>query len=124
MIQTSAELFRRGVVLPTSREALMEIQADQITDDELFRVAAFSDSEQFYRVWATGVFLQINRSCGLMIDDYESEEIASSFDAIVDLLRSAEKHEALVAEDRHLLRRIRELAIEAKAMNTSLFFIF
>ena len=124
MKPSSTELFRRGMVLPLSESALLEIRSDTITDQSHFRVVPFTGDEQFYRIWKTGVFLEINRRYGTMIDDFESENIEGDFDMLANLLLDASNDNSLLEQDRDLLREMRDLAVQAKGVKTSLFFIF
>lgn len=124
MSASSSELFRRGVVLPATSEALFAMRADAIEDPNSYQVVAFADDEQFYRIWKTGVFLQINLTCDVLIDDYEQTEVRNSLGMLPRILADATQDRSLLDEDRRLLERIKSLAIAAECNGTSLFFIF
>ncbi len=124
MSASSTELFRRGVVLPKNSKALLDLRSDTIEDIELYRVATFANDAQFYRIWKTGVFLQINSKCNVMIDDFEEEEVRNTLGAIPPVITEAIQDKSLQVEDRQLLEEIKSLAIEAQQRGAALFLIF
>ena len=117
------ELFRRGIVVPQTQDALRELRSDDIKDQSRFKVIEFPDDEQFYRIWNAGVFQEINRTCGTMIDDYESEEVINDLDTLTAVLEASISKRSFLDQDKRLLQQIRDLAVEANTLKTSLFFI-
>src|ERR1051326_2708442 len=99
MTNSSSQLFRRGVVLPRTAEAMTDFQHDSIKDETRFKVASFSGDEQFYRIWKTNVFLEINRKCNLMIDDHEHTEVSDSLEMFASLIDRAAHCDGILLED-------------------------
>lgn len=118
------EVFRRGLVLPLSKEALDEMHAGSLSDVNAFRAVMFLDDPQFYRVWETGVFSDINQECSLLIDDYETTEIKDGFAWIAGQLKAAASRQTVEAQDQALLHRMAHLMLEAEALKASVFCVF
>lgn len=51
--------------------------------------------EEFDDLYSSGVFSEINKKCGLLIDDYECEEIFSDkIPAVIEAIKSVGEHRA------------------------------
>ena len=68
-----SELWRRGVVMALTAEAAEQITAWNVDESTHVQYLPIADEELFNELWRMGLFTGINRACGSVIDDYESE---------------------------------------------------
>jgi hypothetical protein len=68
-MQNSA-LFRRGVVLPLNEEAEEGLRYNDVNESTQAEYLEIS-RDLFSNLWEIGLFDEINRRCGSLIDDYE-----------------------------------------------------
>lgn len=72
------ELFRRGIVMPLTDEALEEIEANDVSEATAVRYVAIRADGLFESLWSRGLFADINQRCNVCLDDYEEDWIDSA----------------------------------------------
>jgi hypothetical protein len=68
-----SELWRRGVVMALTAEAAEQIDAGNVDESTPVQFLPIPGEALFGELWGSGLFAAINRACGSLIDDYESE---------------------------------------------------
>lgn len=73
-----AEVFRLGIVVPLTDETNFQLKAGDING--LVEVKLLSlNQEDFYLIWESGLFEEMNVSLGLEISEYEDNRIEFQF---------------------------------------------
>ena len=88
----NSELYRRGMVVPLSQDALGAIVAVRFRK-ALAAVASLATESDFEWLWAKGFFAEINDRTGALLDDYEEDEIG--VEHVVDVLRVATQFQSI-----------------------------
>ena len=109
----------RLIVVPTSKEAEQRLDYDKCTDNDLIEYNL--NEKEFDELYDIEFFAELNDKLGLIIDDYESEEI------LEDKLKNLEdfmecylgKHPRNI-----LLRNLNDLFQVAYEKRTGVFFFF
>lgn len=65
-----SELYRRGVVLAKTQDALRELVENNVRPESEVTYIPISESA-FATLWEMGFFHELNGACGTNIDDYE-----------------------------------------------------
>lgn len=122
---TASEFFRRGVIAPLSQSAAKAMRDDLVDSMNEFDYVPIEDDQQFERLWQSGHFQEINKSCGLLIDDYEEETAPpATLVDVVKFLNQASLDQAMDKVDREAFAKIATLAISAEARKMPIKFIF
>ena len=109
----------RLIVVPTSKEAEQRLDYDKCTDSDLLEYNL--NEKEFDELYDIGFFTELNDKLGLMIDDYESEEI------LEDKLKNLEDFmECYLGKNPKniLLRNLNDLFQVAYEKRTGVFFFF
>lgn len=119
-----SELYRRAIVVPLDQKTEECLRAYDVTEDANVHLVKIPDDELFILLWQLGLFEEINRRCGSLIDDYEEEmvnatEIHKVLDAI-DVIASAALPDTRV---RGFLRELQTLAHEALRLSRPMLFV-
>ncbi len=119
----NSELFRRGIVSPLDERAELEIRSNVV--DETTQVAhlAIQGEALFDYLWSSGLFREINRRCGSIIDDYEEEiidacELPNLLAAVKWVAECEDSPEAM-----RFLEQLSMLASSALALNRPVLFV-
>ena len=91
----NSELYRRGMVVPLSQDALGAIRSSTVSESTSVAVASLATESDFEWLWAKGFFAEINDRTGALLDDYEEEEIG--VEHVVDVLRVATQFQSIRA---------------------------
>ncbi|MCB1099807.1 MAG: hypothetical protein KDN22_29840 [Verrucomicrobiae bacterium] len=70
-----SEVWRRGVVVPLTNDSANEMAQFAVSSEAEALCLPIDTDALFYEIWATNLFQDINRSCGVLIDDYEEEKL-------------------------------------------------
>jgi hypothetical protein len=109
----------RLIVVPTSKEAEQRLDYNKCTDNDLIEYNL--NEVEFDELYDIGFFAELNDKLGLMIDDYESEEI------LEDKLKNLEDvMECYLGENPRniLLSNLNNLFQVAYEKRTGVFFFF
>lgn len=121
-MQPSA-LYRRGVVLPLTTEAVEAFRSSEVEEATPVRHLSISDDGAFTLFWQAGIFAEINARCDSLIDDYEDEEVDRA--KIPRLIEAVEgvAHRSSDARVLEFCRELLRLGEQAAALDRPLFFI-
>jgi hypothetical protein len=116
-------LFRRSVVLPLDENAEQSLRANDVNTATAVQHLRIIGDAFFESLWKTGIFQEINRRCGSLIDDYEEE-----FVELANIPRLAVAVEAVAQaisqpELKAFFGALRKLAIAALALKRPLRFV-
>ena len=89
----NSELYRRGMVVPLSQDALGAIRSSTVSEGTSVAVASLATESDFEWLWAKGFFAEINDRTGALLDDYEEDEIG--VEHVVDVLRVATQFQSI-----------------------------
>ncbi len=70
-----SEVWRRGIVLPLTRETAIEMSECYVSEESEVKYLPIRSDSLFDELWKTNLFQEINSSCNTLIDDYEEEEL-------------------------------------------------
>jgi len=115
------QLYRRGIVLPRTPEALDAIRSNDVSEQTQVSLFMFQSHGDFYGGWR--VFEEINAQCGTIIDDYEETEVAPE-DIKKMMVILARLGRGASPEDARFYTAFTELCGQALQLGMPLFFMF
>lgn len=71
----NAEVFRRGVVVPLDDLALVCLRANNVDESQAVKCASIADEDDFTWLWEQQFFAFITKKTGVLLDDYEEDEL-------------------------------------------------
>ena len=69
----NSELYRRGMVVPLSQDALGAIRSSTVSESTSVAVASLATESDFEWLWAKGFFAEINDRTGALLETIEDE---------------------------------------------------
>jgi hypothetical protein len=110
----------KTITVPKNAEAERFLDLNKCPPDQLEEIAL--TQEQFDKLWSAGLFAEINKICGSLIDDYEDGSISTmnSISAVLELIQSKQWSEEVTDS----VTKIEGLLEKAKEQNTSVHFYF
>lgn len=120
----ASEVYRRGIVVPLSKDSLMNIRNDKVTEGDLVEILRLNDDDLFYRIWKAGVFTELNKICSSLVDDQEQEEVHSNLEQLQKFLHRLEASDHLERDIILFLSSFRTLVEEAISRKMPLLFLF
>jgi len=70
-----SEKYRRGVVIPLTDAAVMDLDRETFDETTRVHVVEIVSQCEFDDLWKTGFFEAVNEQTGCLVDDYEEEVI-------------------------------------------------
>lgn len=110
----------KTIAVPKIADVKELLDINQCPADQLEELVL--PQEQFDKLLSTGLFKEINRICGLMIDDYEDESVSEmvAVQAVIELIQSKQWDDDV----NDSMKKIESLFVKAKEYNTSVHFYF
>ena len=110
----------KTITVPKSAGAGKLLDIDQCPADQLEEIVL--PQEQFDKLWSVGLFKEINRICGSLIDDYEDQSISEmgAIQAVLEFVQSKQWGDDI--DDS--MKKIESLLVKAKEYKTSVNFYF
>ena len=112
----------RFITVPKDQKALIALDFDQASDDQLIEVIL--DEDEFNMLWNSGFFKHLNRLANAYIDNGEDESI-TNIEILKNLLKSdLFEMDFQDAKLNQTLKDIKNLFNEAIKHETGVFFFF
>jgi len=119
-----SELYRRGIVVPLDQESEERIRAYDVDANSNVRHLKIPSDNLFLSLWRIGLFDEINRRCGTLVDDYEEEIIdAQLVGMILDAVDAKLAAACGDANSVQFLHDLRELVREALSLSRPVLFV-
>ena len=121
----TAELFRRGIVVPLDRDAEESLRANNVNDSMNVRYLSIANDWMFETLWEVGLFRAINSQCASLLDDYEEEmvEASSAAGVLAAIELVAGNASAQQSDVAKFLEDMRLLADEASKLSRPILFV-
>jgi hypothetical protein len=74
----NSELFRRGVVVPLDDRAEESLRCNNVNTTTQVQYLPITNDSLFEGLWKSGLFHEIYKRCGTLIDDYEEAFVETS----------------------------------------------
>ena len=120
----NSELFRRGIVVPLDKKAHMALLSNNVDEATNIEFFEFPNDEVFERLWAKGLFENINTELGSMINDYELEIVESPKVVVLRGIVERFRNESpLDADEECVITALEKLSAIAIKIASPVFFV-
>lgn len=124
VLMQPSELFRRGIVLPTTQQAMDALAANDVREGMDVQCLEIRSDRDFYALWATGIFASINSLAGTRINDYEEAMLPPEYVAVLEVIVRTQELREESPTIRAYLQKLLNLCSAAIDFRMPLFFIF
>ena len=116
-------MSKKCITVPKTKEAEEKLNFNTALPGELLEYI-FNTNKEFYNLFETSIYDEINQQCNSMIDDFESDELKSkeSLKKCLNILNENIKNSSL--ENVEVIKKIIILTEEAIKRDTGLYFFF
>ena len=116
-------MSKKCITVPKTKEAEQRLDLDKATSDELLEYY-FETDQDFYNLYQSKFFDEINQLCDSMIDDFESDELLD-LDSKKKCLTYLEfKQKSVDTINYKIIDEIIKLVKESINRDTGLYFFF